>query len=567
MNSLLRSWWTQSVAGLVMANLALANVCGAENRCVVASVNALATDAGLAAYVAGGNALDAAVATALTLGVVDNHNSGIGGGCFILIRRPDGQVLAIDGREVAPAAATRDMYLRDGKADPELSTTGALAVAVPGALAAYSHALAKCGNHSLSELLMPAADLAETGFPVDRIYAARLKRTAKVLARFDESRKTLLKADGSSYQEGESLRQPDLANSYRHIAEHGIEWFYQGEFAEKVGQWMADNGGILTAKDFAAYKPVERDPLLTTYRDFTIVGFPPPSSGGIHVAQILNIIEPFDVVGEFERNSVRGTHLLIESMKLAFADRAYWLGDSDFVKVPQGLIDKRYAKSLGERIDLAKASVVASHGEPPRAEQNVFKKHTTHITAADSEGYWVAITATVNTSFGSKVIVPGTGIILNNEMDDFSSQPGMPNAFGLVGAENNSVAPGKRPLSSMSPTIVLDANEQPVITVGAAGGPKIITQVVQALVRTLDLKQDLKSAIAAPRVHHQWRPDSVLVESTVPKNTLSGLKAMGHQIEVIDESGIMQGIALDANRVPQAVHDPRVPGKAAAVTR
>jgi gamma-glutamyltranspeptidase/glutathione hydrolase len=567
MNSLFSSWWIQSVAGLLMANLALANACATENRCVVASVNPLATDAGLAAYAAGGNALDAVVATALTLGVVDNHNSGIGGGCFILIRRPDGKVLAIDGREMAPAAATRDMYLRDGKADPELSTTGALAVAVPGALAAYSHALEKCGNRSLPELLLPASDLAEKGFPVDRIYAARLKKTAKDLSRFDESRRTLLKADGSPYKEGENLRQPDLANSYRSIAEHGIDWFYQGEFAEKVGQWMADNGGILTAKDFASYKPVERKPLLTTYRDFTIVGFPPPSSGGIHVAQILNIIEPFDVVGEFEQDSVRGTHLLIESMKLAFADRAYWLGDSDFVKVPQGLIDKRYAKSLGERIDLTKASVVASHGDPPQAKQNVFKKHTTHITAADSEGYWVAITATVNTSFGSKVIVPGTGIILNNEMDDFSSQPGMPNAFGLVGAENNSIAPGKRPLSSMSPTIVLNANEQPVLTVGAAGGPKIITQVVQALVRTLDLKEDLRSAIAAPRVHHQWQPDSVLVESTVPEDIVSGLKAMGHQIEVIDESGIMQGIALDADGVPQAVYDPRVPGKAAAVTR
>lgn len=539
----------------------------AENRCVVASVNPLATDAGLAAYAAGGNALDAAVATALTLGVVDNFNSGIGGGCFILVRRPNGELLAIDGREMAPAAASRDMYLRNGKADPELSTTGPLAVAVPGALAAYDLALDKCGNKSLADLISPAADIAEKGFPLDRIYAERLKKTTYALSKFDESRRTLLKADGLPYHEGEILRQPDLATSYRRVAQHGIDWFYKGEFAQKVGQWMADNGGILTAADFAAYQPVERESLMTTYRDFTIVGFPPPSSGGIHVAQILNIIEPFDVAGEFERDSVRGTHLMIEAMKLAFADRAYWLGDSDFVKVPQGLVDKEYAKTLGRRIVLSKASIVVAHGEPPQAEQNVFKKHTTHITAADSEGYWVAITATVNTSFGSKVIVPGTGIILNNEMDDFSSQPGVPNAFGLVGAENNSIAPGKRPLSSMSPTIVLDANDQPILTVGAAGGPKIITQVVQAIVRTIDLNEDLNDAIAAPRVHHQWEPNSVLVESAVPKEVLGGLKALGHKIEVIDESGITQGIAVNADGTLQPVHDPRVPGKAGSATR
>jgi gamma-glutamyltranspeptidase / glutathione hydrolase len=567
MDSTLKINLVRSALLMVLLIVTTASSLFAENRCVVASVNPLATDAGLAAYTAGGNALDAAVATALTLGVVDNHNSGIGGGCFILIRQPDGELLAIDGREMAPAAASRDMYVRDGKADPELSTTGPLAVAVPGALAAYAHALDKCGNKSLADLISPAADIAEKGFPLDRIYAARLKKTAKALSKFDESRRTLLKADGLPYHEGEILRQPDLATSYQNIAEHGIGWFYKGEYAEKVGKWMADNGGILTAVDFAAYKPIEREPLVTTYRDYTIVGFPLPSSGGIHVAQILNIIEPFDVAEEFERDSVQGTHLLIEAMKLAFADRAYWLGDSDFVKVPKGLVDKEYAKILGSRIDLSKASLVAAHGEPPQAEQNVFKKHTTHIAAADSEGYWVAITATVNTSFGSKVIVPGTGIILNNEMDDFSSQPGVPNAFGLVGAENNSIAPGKRPLSSMSPTIVLNANDQPVLTVGAAGGPKIITQVVQVMVRTIDLDEDLNDAIAAPRFHHQWEPNSVLVESAVPKEVLDGLKAFGHKIEVIDESGITQGIAVDADGAFRAVHDPRVPGKAASATR
>jgi gamma-glutamyltranspeptidase/glutathione hydrolase len=351
------------------------------------------------------------------------------------------------------------------------------------------------------------------------------------------------------------------------MAEHGTDWFYRGEFAEEVARWMAAHGGILTAADFAAYEPVEREPLVTTYRDWQIVGFPPPSSGGIHVAQILNILEPFDVAGEFQRDTVRGTHLMIEAMKLAFADRAYWLGDADFAAVPRGLVDKQYAQELAKRIDLSKAAPVPSHGQPPQHEDDVFGKHTTHITAVDSAGYWVAITATVNTTFGSKVIVPGTGIILNDEMDDFSSQPGVPNAFGLVGAENNSIAPGKRPLSSMSPTIVLDSKGEPVLTVGAAGGPKIITQVLLALVSTLDLKKDLQTAIATPRFHHQWQPDSVLLEEAVPQNIVDGLKALGHKIEMIDRSGVAQGIAKTESGELVGVHDPRVPGKAASVVR
>ncbi len=539
----------------------------AKDRCVVASVNPLATDAGLNAFASGGNALDAAVATALTLGVVDNHNSGLGGGCFILIRKPDGNLLAIDGREKAPAAATRDMYLRDGKAVPELSTTGALAVAVPGALAAYAHALDKCGEKELAELLLPAAKIAECGFPLDRIYAGKLKAMAKVLARFPGSRRALLKPNGCPYQECEILRQPDLARSYRLMAEQGPDWFYRGEFATKVGQWMAANGGILTAEDFAAYEPIEREPLVTTYRDWKIVGFPPPSSGGIHVAQILNILEPFDVAAEFQQDNVRGTHLMIEAMKLAFADRAYWLGDSDFAAVPRGLVDKEYARSLAQRIDLTKASTVPTHGTPPQHQDEVFGKHTTHITAVDTEGYWVAITAPVNTGFGSKVIVPGTGIILNDQMDDFSSQPGVPNAFGLIGAENNAIEPGKRPLSSMSPTIVLDEGDQPLLTVGAAGGPKIITQVLLALIGTLDLQQDLQTAISTPRFHHQWQPDSVLLESKVPKEIVAGLKTLGHKIETIDASGVAQGIAKNAADELVGVHDPRVPGKAGSVVR
>jgi gamma-glutamyltranspeptidase/glutathione hydrolase len=539
----------------------------AEDRCAVASVHPLATDAGLNAFKAGGNAVDAAIATALTLGVVDNHNSGLGGGCFILIRQPDGKILAIDGREMAPARATRDMYLVDGKADPELSTTGPLAVAVPGALAAYSHALDKVGQKSLADLILPAAKLAECGFPIDRVYAARLKAEAGTLAKFAGSRAALLKPNGQPYRAGECLRQPDLARSYRAIADGGADWFYHGEFARMVGDWMAANGGILTADDFAAYRSVERAPLVTTYRDWKVIGFPPPSSGGIHVAQILNILEPFDVASELKNDQVRGNHLLVEAMKLAFADRAYWLGDADFVDVPRGLIDQGYAAGLAKRIDFDKVSEVPTHGDPPAHQDDILGKHTTHITAVDSDGYWVAITATVNTGFGSKVIVPGTGIVLNDEMDDFSSRPGVPNAFGLVGAENNAIEPGKRPLSSMSPTIVLDENDRPVLTVGAAGGPKIITQVVLALVRTLDLGEDLPSAIAAPRIHHQWQPDSILIEEAMPREIVAGLQTLGHKVEMIDSSGATQGIWIDRTGKLAGVHDPRVPGKAAVAVR
>ncbi len=533
----------------------------AEQVCVVASVRPLATDAGIAAFEQGGNAVDAAVATALTLGVVDNHNSGLGGGCFILIRRSDGTLLAIDGREKAPAAATRDMFLRDGKADPELSTMGPLAVGVPGALAAYDLALKKCGLKTLGELLLPAAEIAEHGFPIDRNYAGKLADKAQFLAKFAGSRAALLKLDGSAYDEGEVLRQPDLARSYRKMAEHGPDWFYRGEFAAQVGQWMAENGGILTAEDFADYRAVERTPIVTTYRNWKVIGFPPPSSGGVHVAQILNMLETFDIRAEHKQNSIHATHLIVEAMKLAFADRAHWLGDADFVPVPQGLIDKNYAKSLAKRIHPDRTGEVPAHGNPPGAAAKFFGQHTTHIAAADSGGTWVAITATVNTSFGSKVIVPGTGIVLNNEMDDFSSQPGVPNAFGLLGAENNAVAPGKRPLSSMSPTIVCDSSGEPVLTVGAAGGPKIITQVLLTLVRCLDLEMKLDDAIAAPRYHHQWRPDHVLVEAALPQTIVDGLKCRGHCIETIDSSGVSQAIGIDAGGKLLGVHDPRIPGK------
>lgn len=531
----------------------------------VATVREEATDVAIETLRDGGNAVDAAVAAALMLGVVDGHNSGIGGGCFVLIRSPDGRLTAIDGREKAPQRARRDMYVRQGKAVPQLSQTGALASGVPGALAAYDEAVRRFGSKPLSDLLLPAARVAEEGFRVDGPYAAALRRTRSVLAQFPASRQMLLRPDGQPYHEGDVLRLPDLAATYRAIADQGIGWFYKGPFAERVDQWMARNGGLLSREDFAAYQAVVREPVISSYRGYRVVGFPPPSSGGIHVAQILNILEHFDLAALYERDEATAVHLIIEAMKRAFADRAYWLGDADFAEVPRGLIDPSYAAPLAEQIDLERATAVSQHGTPPRWQTDVFGRHTTHIAAADRQGYWVAITATVNTTFGSKVVIPETGVVLNNEMDDFSSQPGVPNAFGLIGAEANAIEPGKRPLSSMSPTIVLK-DGQPVLTVGAAGGPKIITQVVLAIVRRLDRHASLEEAIAAPRFHHQWFPDEVLLETSAPESLAKALVQRGHTIRRSGTVGITQAISVDPQGRLMAVHDPRIPGKAAVAS-
>ena len=439
---------------------------------MIATVHPIATDAGLAVFREGGNAVDAAVTAALTLGVVDGENSGIGGGCLILIRTADGKFTAIDGREMAPAAANKNMFVRDGKPMPTASQTGPLASGVPGALAAYKVALEKCGSIKLARALAPGIKAARDGFEISAGYANAVRGEKKNLYKFEGSRAIFFRSDGNPIAAGDRLVQTDLANTYQQIAEHGTDYFYRGEVAKKIGDWMAANGGIMTAADFGKYEAKIREPLRSTYRGYQIVGFPPPSSGGVHVAEILNILETFDLQSIAQKDPAEGTHIVSEAFKLAFADRAHWLGDSDFVAVPRGLTSKEYAKQLAAKIDPKRAIDVKSHGSPPNFSQDVFGRHTTHIAAADAAGNWVAITATVNTTFGSKVIVPGTGVVLNDEMDDFSIFPGMPNAFGLVGAENNSVAPGKRPLSSMSPTIVLDKDGKPVMTVGRGRGAK-----------------------------------------------------------------------------------------------
>lgn len=528
-----------------------------------ATVHPLATEAAIAAYDRGGNAIDAAIAAAITLGVVDGHNSGIGGGCFILIRAADGTITAIDGREMAPAAATRDLFVREGKADTRLSQTGALAAAVPGALAAWERALAKHGRLALADLLLPAAELAEKGSPIDGVFARKLASAAKDLATFPASAAIFLKADGSPYTEGEVVKQTDLGASYRAIAEHSSGWFYRGPFAAKTAAWMAENGGLLTEADFAAYVAKEREPLLTDYRGHQIVGFPPPSSGGVHVAQILGMLEGLDLS---KLEPAPRTHLIAETMKRAFADRAHWLGDPDHAPVPRGLLDRDYLAGLAGQIDPTRATPVSGHGTPPRATEAVFgdfdRKHTQHLCTADAEGNWVAMTSTINTGFGSKVVIPGTGILLNNEMDDFSAQPGVPNAFGLVGSEANAVGPGKRPLSSMSPTLVLREGRV-LMAVGAAGGPTIISQTVQAIINRLDLRLDVDDSLAAPRIHHQWSPDTLRMEKAFDPAVIAALKAMGHDVAESEAIGATQAITYDPSRgLYRPVHDPRVPGGA-----
>jgi gamma-glutamyltranspeptidase / glutathione hydrolase len=554
-----------AIIGVVCGNSTVCADTATAEKSMIATVSPLATEAGLQVFRDGGNALDAAVAAALTLGVVDGYNSGVGGGCLILVRSADGHLTAIDGREMAPQAATKDMFVHEGAPIPEASQTGPLAVAVPGAFAAYQVAVEKCGTKLLAQLLEPGIQAAEEGFVVDSRYARTLREAAADLRRFEGSKAALLHKDGSPYEEGERLHQPDLGRTYRQVAERGIDAFYRGDFAAKVGAWMAANDGILTADDFAKYQAKLREPIITKYRGYQVVGFPPPSSGGVHVAEILNILEQFDLRAIEERDPAEATHLIAEAFKLAFADRAYWLGDADYVPVPTGLIAKGYAKELAARIDPQRAIEVAAPGWPPNWKQDVFGRHTTHIAAADSQGNWVAITTTVNTSFGSKIIVPGTGVLLNNEMDDFAIMPGVPNAFKLVGAENNSIAPGKRPLSSMSPTIVLDAEGKPVMTVGAAGGPKIITQVALAIVRYLDFQQPLADAVAGPRVHHQWRPDTLSYEGGLPAEILDRLRSRGHSMEQLRAVGSTQAIAVNQDGKLVGVAEPRVAGKAAGL--
>jgi gamma-glutamyltranspeptidase/glutathione hydrolase len=545
---------------IFFAALVFSNVfADAPTHGLVASVNPIATQAGINALKSGGNAIDAAVAIGLTLGVVDTHNSGIGGGCFMLIHLANGTNVCIDGREMAGAGATRDLFIRDGKGDTDLSQTGPLASGVPGEVATFEFAVKNFGKKSFADLLLPAAQLAENGFAIPANYARLIESEKEHLKKFPASAAIFLPA-GQPLKAGDILKQPDLAKTYRRLAALGPDWFYRGPFAAALGDWMQANGGILTSNDFANYHIELREPVASTYRGYEVISFPPPSSGGVHVLEMLNILENFDL-----KNMDAATRLnvLAEAMKLAFADRAYWLGDPAFAQVPRGLISKKYAADLAKKIDPQHASVVAAHGLPPDWQTDLFKKHTTHFSTADADGNWVACTATINTSFGSKVVIPGTGVTMNDQMDDFSVQAGVPNHFGLIGAEANSVAPGKRPLSSMCPAIVLK-DGQPIIALGAAGGPKIISAVLQEIVDMIDLGMTPQEAVAAPRIHQQWSPNELYVEAKLPADLKKALADRGFKIVELPAVAVSQIVARSPDgKSFTGAADPRAGGTTA----
>ena len=532
-----------------------------DGQAAIATVHPMATRAGINAINAGGNAIDAALAAAFTLGVVDSHNSGIGGGCFILARLASGDVIAIDGREMAPAKAHKDMFLVDGNYNKQLSKTGAMASGIPGSVQALYDLQKLAGKLKFSDVILPAAKIAEEGFAIDRTLSLRLNRVAKRIGAFPETAKIFF-SEGTPLKQGQRLVQRDLAASYRKLAAQGPEWFYRGEFARLTETWMKKNGGIITAKDFANYKTLRRVPVKSRYMGHDIYGFPPPSSGGAHVAQVLNILSHFDLA---KMSDVQRYHVVAEAMKLAFADRAHWMGDADFVPVPKGIIAKGYATALANKIDLNRANSAVEHGVPPKHAEELFNKHTTHIAAADKAGNWVAITTTLNTSFGSKVVIPGTGVLMNNQMDDFVAQPDKPNAFGLLGGDANSIAAGKRPLSSMSPSLVMK-NGQPVMTLGAAGGPTIISQVIQTIVYKLALGRPLHEAVDGLRVHHQWQPPLMFVESRIPEADRLELQKRGHRLKQAGDFGGTQAIALENGKL-HAVTEPRVIRRNSAAQR
>lgn len=536
------------------------------SRFAVATAHPLATQAALKRFDQGGNAIDAAVAASLMLSVVDGHNSGLGGGGLALVRLSDGRVIALDGRETAPRRADPSQYVNEsGQSDSQISQIGPKAAAVPGLVALLEQLASSYGVQDWKDSLLDAAETAEFGYEISGYFSKVIQANAAQLSKFPASARVLLDSEGQPWKAGHVLHQVDLARSLRRIAAQGSSWFYRGEFAAHLEKLMLDSGGSMRADDLADYSIISREPVVCDYRQNRVYSFPPPSSGGIHLVQMLGMLQHFDVAEVVRQSASNGYHLMLEVMKRAMADRAHWLGDADFADVPRGLIDSEYLRQMAEGIDLSKAAEVESYGIPPRADVDLFGRggHTTHIAAADASGNVVALTQTVNTSFGSKMIVPGTGIFLNNEMDDFSLAAGVRNAFGLLGSEANKIEPGKRPLSSMTPTIIMDSSGRPCFSGGAAGGPRIITAVLQAVVRFLDLKMPIEQAIAAPRVHHQWSPNRAVIESKMPDEIVAELERLGHPVQRVDSVAVAQAIAFDSPRVT-ATSDPRVPSAAGA---
>ena len=499
---------------------------------VVVSDQPLASLAGVAILRKGGNAVDAAVATAFALAVTLPEAGNIGGGGFCVLRMPDGTVAALDFREKAPLAARRDMYLDEKGEVSDRSITGHLAAGVPGSVAGLYEAHRRFGRLPWETVMEPAIRLAGEGFTVTKVLAHSVRADSSRLVRFPGTA-GLFFPGGNAITEGSLWRNADLARCLERIAHHGPAGFYEGETARLLLDEMKRGGGIVTAQDLHEYTAVWRTPIRATYRGYRIYSMPPPSSGGVTIAQIANILEGYDLP-RMVWHSPEHVHLVAETMRRAFADRNHWLGDPDVVVFPQdSLVSKAYAADRRRTIDMHRAT--PSHEVLPGLTSPVREgTHTTHFSVADSEGGMVALTTTVNTSFGSAVVVEGAGFFLNNQMDDFASKPGSPNNFGLVQGEANAIAPGKRILSSMAPTVVLDSVGGPVLITGASGGPRIITGTFQILSNVLDFGMSIDSAVAAPRLHHQHLPDSILLEEGgfLPE-TITVLQSMGHTLREI----------------------------------
>ncbi len=512
----------------------------------------------------GGNAVDAAVATGFAMAVTYPRAGNIGGGGFMVIHSADrNEDITIDYRETAPAATTPQIFLgADGKPDTTKSRDSALGVGVPGTVAGLAMALDKYGSgqFTLAQLLAPAIALARDGFIVSDDIADTLPSWHRRLARWPSSARIFSRPDGTPLGEGDRLVQGDLAETLSAVAALGPRGFYEGPVAEKLARAVTDAGGIMAPADLKAYQPVIRAPVRGTYRGYDIVSMPLPSSGGVVLVETLNILEGFQLA-DLKQGSPASLHLLIEAMKRAYADRARYLGDPAFVNAPiETLIAKDYAAKLRAGISTERATPsqeLVSASAAPREGSN-----TTHFSVVDARGNAVSNTYTLNFSYGVGLVADGTGVLLNNELDDFTAAVGASNAYGLVGFEANLPGPGKRPLSSMSPTIVL-RNGKPVLVTGSPGGSRIISTVLQVIVNVLDYKMDVAAAVAAPRLHHQWLPDEVRVERGFPDDVLLALKAMGHLVVEPMGQTSANSILVTPNRLLGAA-DPRTRGAEAA---
>jgi gamma-glutamyltranspeptidase / glutathione hydrolase len=515
---------------------------------MVASQEALATRIGVEVLEQGGNAVDAAVAVGFALAVTLPRAGNIGGGGFMIVHRADrNETRAVDFRETAPASARKDMYLKpDGSADLTLSQATGLGVGIPGTVAGMAMALERFGSgrFTLGKLIQPAVELAREGFLVGDDLAFSLKQAERTLKRFEPTARIFATAEGNMLPRGAKLVQADLAASLQAIAAGGPQAFYEGALADRLVAAVNAAGGQWTAADLKGYRAIERDVVRGTYRGHDIVSMPPPSSGGVHLIQILNMLEAHDLKAA-GHNSADAIHLLAEAAKLAYADRSEYLGDPAFVQVPvKGLISKRYAETLRAQIDPRKAR--PAREIKPGRPQPFESDQTTHYSVMDRAGNAVSCTYTLNFSYGVGLVADGTGVLLNNELDDFAAKPGVPNAYGLIGGDANAPGPGKRPLSSMSPTIVF-RDGRPVLVTGSPGGPRIITTVLQIVSNVIDHGMNIAEATEGARVHHQWLPDELRIERGVSVDTVRILRDRGHKVEVRQAMGSTQSIM----RTPQ----------------